>query len=105
MVGAGALVHSLFPHPRSGPAAPRHPAAATAPLVQRERWIIEPISGVVPRHPIRYAYGNPSENRPLYWSTYADEYYYFGGENQATYITPYIAVPHTPSWLGKPLQP
>ncbi len=55
VVGAGALVHSLFPHPRSAPAAPRHPAAATfaapnrlpkppaatAPLVQRERRIIE----------------------------------------------------------------
>lgn len=86
---------------------PRPFPAASAPLIQRERWVIlYTFSDSSPAEATRVlhlwnSWGNP----PLYWSTWGEGYYFSSISGQSIDVG-FVQTPDpVPSWYGKPLAP
>ncbi len=116
LIGLGTVAYVSFHRPRPAPQ-PHHgsvttidglpkPPPATAPLVQRERWVIE-INTLYDAHPQQIlneweSLGEP----PIYWSTTEQAYYFQVAPAAGQAVTlGYAQTVVDPPWYGKPLQP
>ncbi len=80
------------------------PPPATAPLVQRERWVILQSAPSAPRHLL--SQWLKLCEPPLYWSPFAHYYYFWVNVAQDRAATlPYVSADNDPAWYGQPLRP